>query len=122
MLIDCTLSFQIDGGDYKNEKGRGSTGSQLVLQAIEKYYPLRYRESPSADEYKALCDSLLEKWTFLKGKSTLDCVRIYLTCTRKWPFFGASLFNVNVRIEFDSLPISTTLYTVARDRLDRKKE
>lgn len=39
---------------------------------------------------------LQEKWMSLKGRSALDCVRIYLTCTRKWPFFGASLFQAKV--------------------------
>jgi len=93
----CLL--QIDGGDYKPDKGggRGSGGSQMIVQILEKYYPIRYRDSLSQEEYKTLCDSLVEKWTFLKGKNTLDCVRIYLTCTRKWPFFGATLFNVTVR-------------------------
>lgn len=26
----------------------------------------------------------------------MDCVRIYLTCTRKWPHFGASLFQAQL--------------------------
>ncbi|CAL8111752.1 unnamed protein product [Orchesella dallaii] len=91
------LMAQIDSGDYRPDKGRGSGGSQTVVQILEKYYPTRYRENLSQDEYKVLCDSLVEKWSFLKGKSIVDCVRIYLTCTRKWPFFGATLFNVSVR-------------------------
>ena len=40
---------------------------------------------------------LIEKWASLRGKSVHDCVRIYLNCTRKWQFFGAQLFNVQVR-------------------------
>ncbi|OWK10827.1 hypothetical protein Celaphus_00005655 [Cervus elaphus hippelaphus] len=28
----------------------------------------------------------------LRGHSAADCVRIYLTVARKWPFFGAKLF------------------------------
>lgn len=39
---------------------------------------------------------LIEKWASLRGKSVHDCVRIYLNCTRKWQFFGAQLFNVQV--------------------------
>ncbi|CAG7824276.1 unnamed protein product, partial [Allacma fusca] len=92
------MIINIDCGDYKPERGRGSGGSQqLVVQTLEKYYPVRYRENFSQEEFKALCDSLIEKWILLKGKSSIDCVRIYLTCTRKWPFFGAALFNVKVR-------------------------
>lgn len=94
------LSFvllQIDTGDYKSDKGRGSGGPQSVALIMEKYYPVRYRENLSTEEYKSLCDGLAEKWSFLKGKTIHDCVRIYLTCTRKWPFFGATLFTVTVR-------------------------
>ena len=40
--------------------------------------------------------SLKEKWVTLKGKSSHDCVRIFLTCTRKWQFFGNKLFEVQV--------------------------
>ncbi|XP_035703733.1 uncharacterized protein CG43867 isoform X2 [Folsomia candida] len=93
----CALMAQIDGGDYKPDRGRGSGGSQLIVQILEKYYPIRYRDNLSQEEYKTLCDNLVEKWSFLKCKSSLDCVRIYLTCTRKWSFFGATLFSVNVR-------------------------
>lgn len=90
--------MQIDSGDYRADKGRGSGGSQAVVQILEKYYPTRYRENLSQEEYKVLSDSLVEKWSFLKGKSIADCVRIYLTCTRKWPFFGSALFNVTVSV------------------------
>ena len=41
-----------------------------------------------------LNDQLKLKWESLKGKSVHDCVRIFLTCTRKWQFFGAKLFKV----------------------------
>ncbi|PSN42249.1 Uncharacterized protein C0J52_24805, partial [Blattella germanica] len=44
-----------------------------------------------------LQELLQEKWATLKGRSHLDCVRIYLTCTRKWPHFGASLFQAQLR-------------------------
>lgn len=33
----------------------------------------------------------------LRGHSAADCVRIYLTVARKWPFFGAKLFLAKVR-------------------------
>lgn len=43
-------------------------------------------------------EKLRSKWIALKGRSTADCVRIYLNCTRKWPFFGATLFQARVSI------------------------
>ncbi|XP_039294127.1 uncharacterized protein CG43867-like [Nilaparvata lugens] len=90
------LMAQIDFGDYNVEKGRGSGGSSRdlqVLQALDKFYPYRYRDNLAPDTLKELKAGLQEKWISLKGRSPLDCVRIYLTCTRKWPFFGASLFQ-----------------------------
>lgn len=45
---------------------------------------------------RELQEKLQEKWIALKGRSVLDCVRIYLTCTRKWPFFGATLYQAKV--------------------------
>ena len=42
--------------------------------------------------FRGLLDSLQEKWVSLRGRPQSDCVRIYLTCTRKWPYFGATLF------------------------------
>lgn len=38
-------------------------------------------------------ERLTEKWSWLRGRSCVDCVRIYLTCARKWPLFGAGLFQ-----------------------------
>lgn len=41
---------------------------------------------------------LQEKWMSLKGRNVVDCVRIYLTCTRKWPYFGCTLFQAKVSV------------------------
>lgn len=43
-----------------------------------------------------MVEAISDKWTALKGRSIGDCVRIYLTCTRKWPLFGAALFHAKV--------------------------
>ena len=43
-----------------------------------------------------IIESLREKWGTLKGKNSHDCIRIFLTCTRKWQFFGSKLFEVQV--------------------------
>lgn len=68
--------------------------SNQALSAIDKFYPYRYRDQLSQDGLVELQNKLLEKWRGLKGRTQLDCVRIYLTCTRKWPYFGATLFQV----------------------------
>ncbi|XP_037934744.1 uncharacterized protein CG43867 isoform X2 [Teleopsis dalmanni] len=92
----ASLMSQIDMGDYSHEKSRGGT-TNVGLKALDKFYPYRYRDALTADQLKEIQELLISKWMLLKGRSTLDCVRIYLTCCRKWPFFGASLFQAKPR-------------------------
>ncbi|XP_043480964.1 uncharacterized protein CG43867 isoform X3 [Leptopilina heterotoma] len=96
----AALMAQIDFGEYNTDKVRGSgqgSGNHLVLQALDKFYPIRYRSNITADQLRDLQEKLQEKWISLRGRSTLDCVRIYLTCTRKWPFFGATLYQGKIK-------------------------
>ncbi|XP_029045587.1 uncharacterized protein CG43867 isoform X8 [Osmia bicornis bicornis] len=97
----ASLMAQIDFGEYNNDKARGSgPGSNphhLVLQALDKFYPIRYRTNITAEQLREMQEKLQEKWIALKGRSVLDCVRIYLTCTRKWPFFGATLYQAKLK-------------------------
>nr|XP_034189784.1 uncharacterized protein CG43867 isoform X4 [Osmia lignaria] len=97
----ASLMAQIDFGEYNNDKARGSgPGSNphhLVLQALDKFYPVRYRTNINAEQLREMQEKLQEKWIALKGRSVLDCVRIYLTCTRKWPFFGATLYQAKLK-------------------------
>ncbi|KAL7743559.1 hypothetical protein ACLKA6_013365 [Drosophila palustris] len=88
----ASLMSQIDMGDYSHEKSR-----DVGLKALDKFYPYRYRDALGAEQLKDVQELLISKWTLLKGRSTLDCVRIYLTCCRKWPFFGACLFQAKPR-------------------------
>ncbi|XP_030378287.1 uncharacterized protein CG43867 [Scaptodrosophila lebanonensis] len=88
----ASLMSQIDMGDYTHEKSR-----DVGLKALDKFYPYRYRDALSAEQLKDVQELLISKWMLLKGRSTLDCVRIYLTCCRKWPFFGACLFQAKPR-------------------------
>lgn len=71
---------------------------QCVSEAFEKFFPPRYMEDSESDQ-SVLESCLIEKWASLRGKSVHDCVRIYLNCTRKWQFFGAQLFKVDVSPE-----------------------
>jgi len=51
-----SLILQIDFGEYNNDKARGSgPGSNphhLVLQALDKFYPIRYRANITADQLR----------------------------------------------------------------------
>ena len=68
----------------------------LTAEAVDRFFPARYVGGLSREEEKGCEASLAEKWGSLRGKGALDCVRIFLTCTRKWQFFGATLFDVQV--------------------------
>lgn len=100
----ASLMAQIDIGDYaateKSSTTRSTTSASAVsaaLQALDKFYPYRYRDAMTAEQLKELQDLLVAKWILLKTRSTLDCVRIYLTCCRKWPYFGSALFQAKPR-------------------------
>lgn len=92
----ASLMAQIDMGDYSHEKSKSAT-TNVGIKALDKFYPYRYRDALNPDQLKDIQELLITKWILLKGRSTLDCVRIYLTCCRKWPYFGASLFQAKPR-------------------------
>ena len=82
----------------------GAAQKQPASEALEKFFPPRYLDGTGSDgsdfDQSVLESYLIEKWSSLRGKSVHDCVRIYLNCTRKWQFFGAQLFNVQVSTIF----------------------
>ncbi|KAK6621022.1 hypothetical protein RUM43_011325 [Polyplax serrata] len=92
----AALMTQIEYGEYSIERSQGRSGN-LLLQAVDKFYPYRYRDGLTQQKLKELQDDLMDKWKALKGRTTADCVRIYLTCVRKWPFFGSSLFQAKLK-------------------------
>lgn len=47
---------------------------------------------------RQLLQRLSTRWASLRGRSASECVRIYLTVARKWPFFGAKLFEAEVSL------------------------
>uniref|UniRef100_A0A8C5N345 Uncharacterized protein n=1 Tax=Gouania willdenowi TaxID=441366 RepID=A0A8C5N345_GOUWI len=47
----------------------------------------------SSSPFRDLMERLATKWSVLRGCTASECVRIYLTVARKWPLFGAKLFN-----------------------------
>lgn len=86
----ASLMAQIDLGDRSRVSGN-------TCIPIDKFYPYRYRDSLSSEGLRDLQELIGSKWFALKGRSAMDCVRIYLTCARKWPLFGASMFQARLK-------------------------
>ncbi|XP_018571697.1 uncharacterized protein CG43867 isoform X3 [Anoplophora glabripennis] len=80
-----------------NVHGILTAHSNQALNAVDKFYPYRYRDQLNQEGLAELQAKLMAKWRSLKGRTQSDCVRIYLNCTRKWPFFGATLFQARIR-------------------------
>ncbi|XP_014393981.1 PREDICTED: pleckstrin homology domain-containing family H member 2 [Myotis brandtii] len=85
---DFERPFSTPAGHVTNQ----CKANQTLKQVIEKFYPKRYRDDSSEEQVRQLCQRLSTRWMALRGHSAADCVRIYLTVARKWPFFGAKLF------------------------------
>ena len=72
--------------------GRTSPSSVALLLGNALLYLIL-----STDIYYRLIEQRIgEKWAALRGRTIQDCVRIYLTVARKWPYFGAKLFSARV--------------------------
>ncbi|XP_055478519.1 pleckstrin homology domain-containing family H member 2 [Psammomys obesus] len=95
----AALLAQVEIGDFERPFSTPSRQltdqcktNQTLKQVIEKFYPKRYREGCSEEQLRQLYQRLSTRWMALRGHSAADCMRIYLTVARKWPFFGAKLF------------------------------
>ncbi|XP_051017115.1 LOW QUALITY PROTEIN: pleckstrin homology domain-containing family H member 2 [Acomys russatus] len=95
----AALLAQVEIGDFERPFSTPAghvtnkcKANQTLKQVIEKFYPKRYREGSSEEQLRQLYQRLSTRWMALRGHSAADCVRIYLTVARKWPFFGAKLF------------------------------
>lgn len=95
----AALLAQVDVGDFERpfstpagQVTNQCKANQTLKQVVEKFYPKRYREGCSEEQLRQLYQRLSTRWMALRGHSTADCIRIYLTVARKWPFFGAKLF------------------------------
>ncbi|XP_077865827.1 pleckstrin homology domain-containing family H member 1-like [Saccoglossus kowalevskii] len=85
----ASLLAQIEYGDYK-------PSSKSVEFVIEKFCPKRLQDL-TADKKKQLERNLLDKWLSLSGRSLMECVRLYLTVTRKLPLFSMQLFKAKCK-------------------------
>lgn len=95
----AALLAQVEHGDLDRPGASSPSGSSqpksqiILLQALERFYPKRYKQDCSSEQLKDLTERLATKWSMLRGCSASECVRIYLTVARKWPLFGAKLFS-----------------------------
>uniref|UniRef100_A0A8B9LL37 Pleckstrin homology domain containing, family H (with MyTH4 domain) member 2 n=1 Tax=Astyanax mexicanus TaxID=7994 RepID=A0A8B9LL37_ASTMX len=97
------LLAQVEFGDFEvpfsSAAGSGSgqaKSKQTLKQVLERFYPKHYRRACSEEQLSHLGQKLSARWASLRGRTTSECVRIYLTVARKWPFFGAKLFEAEV--------------------------
>uniref|UniRef100_A0A8C5XDE0 Pleckstrin homology, MyTH4 and FERM domain containing H1 n=1 Tax=Microcebus murinus TaxID=30608 RepID=A0A8C5XDE0_MICMU len=94
----AALMAQVEYGDLEKPvlPGHGGTppakAQHLLQQVLDRFYPRRYRHGAPPEQLRHLADMLTTKWAALQGCSPPECIRIYLTVARKWPFFGAKLF------------------------------
>ncbi|XP_013383330.1 pleckstrin homology domain-containing family H member 2-like [Lingula anatina] len=100
----ASILAQVEFGDFRHpestnqgERTTPPNSSTQLPVIIERFYPKRYKDKNCTEEDKTLLMSkIAERWASLKGRSNHECVRIYLTALRKWPFFGAELFAAKV--------------------------
>ncbi|KAF7656122.1 hypothetical protein LDENG_00046070 [Lucifuga dentata] len=96
----AALLAQVEFGDFErpfSAPGSAQTKSKQTLkQVLERFYPKHYRRTTSEDQLRQLLQRLSARWASLRGRSSSECIRIYLTVARKWPFFGAKLFEAEV--------------------------
>ncbi|XP_041132638.1 pleckstrin homology domain-containing family H member 1-like isoform X2 [Polyodon spathula] len=96
----AALMAQVEYGDLDRPIPSSPGGTSqakmqlLLLQALEKFYPKRYKQDSTPEQLRRLADRVATKWMVLRGCSAAECVRIYLTVARKWSLFGAKLFTV----------------------------
>ncbi|KAM5244940.1 pleckstrin homology domain-containing family H member 1 isoform 2-T2 [Hipposideros larvatus] len=94
----AALMAQVEYGDLERPIPPGPGGTppskaqHHLQQVLDRFYPRRYRHGAPPEQLRHLADQLSTKWAALQGCSPPECIRIYLTVARKWPFFGAKLF------------------------------
>ncbi|XP_028279419.1 pleckstrin homology domain-containing family H member 2 [Parambassis ranga] len=93
----AALLAQVEFGDFErpfSASGSAQTKShQTLKQVLDRFYPKHYRRTTNEEQLRQLLQRLSARWASLRGRSSSECVRIYLTVARKWPFFGAKLFE-----------------------------
>ncbi len=99
---------QIHHGDLPADRTRAQA---LLADTLDQFFPRRYIMSSATGNATAGGEeevaALADRWAQLAAKPGADCVRILLTCTRKWSLFGATLFDVKVGLMIEmSVPLT----------------
>uniref|UniRef100_A0A8C0YE88 Pleckstrin homology, MyTH4 and FERM domain containing H2 n=1 Tax=Cyprinus carpio carpio TaxID=630221 RepID=A0A8C0YE88_CYPCA len=100
----AALLAQVEFGDFERPFSPGPSGAaqtksnQTLKQVLERFYPKHYRHSCTEEQMRQLLQRLSARWASLRGRSSSECIRIYLTVARKWSFFGAKLFEAEVSV------------------------
>ncbi|XP_052007697.1 pleckstrin homology domain-containing family H member 2-like [Xyrauchen texanus] len=92
----AALLAQVEFGDFErpfSSSGAQTKSNQTLKQVLERFYPKHYRHTCTEDHLRQLLQRLSTRWASLRGRSSSECIRIYLTVARKWSFFGAKLFE-----------------------------
>ncbi|XP_028845370.1 pleckstrin homology domain-containing family H member 2 isoform X2 [Denticeps clupeoides] len=92
------LLAQVEFGDFERSCSSPTGPAQIksdqtLRQVLDHFYPKHYRRVLSEEQLRKLRQCLSTRWASLRGRSSSECVRIYLTVARKWSFFGATLFE-----------------------------
>ena len=83
------LLAQIEFGDFV-----AISRSQIILeQVVDRFFPLHFKQLNSVHN---LIESVRLKWVELKARSVVECVRIYLNCSRKWTLWNHQLFDAKL--------------------------
>lgn len=102
-----SLMIQIEYGNYRNYN---NNVEQIWKQAAIRFLPEKFHNKNGFNEI------VTQRWIELCDRSLLDCVRIYLNCTRKWNLCGYQLFESTIFncLKYDDLA-SLYLYKFFRN-------
>ncbi|KAI2657602.1 Pleckstrin homology domain-containing family H member 2 [Labeo rohita] len=53
--------------------------NQTLKQVLERFYPKHYRHTCTEEQMRQLLQRLSTRWASLRGRSSSECIRIYLT-------------------------------------------
>uniref|UniRef100_A0AAY4DCV7 Uncharacterized protein n=1 Tax=Denticeps clupeoides TaxID=299321 RepID=A0AAY4DCV7_9TELE len=103
------LLAQVEFGDFERSCSSPTGPAQIksdqtLRQVLDHFYPKHYRRVLSEEQLRQVLKQCLStRWASLRGRSSSECVRIYLTVARKWSFFGATLFEAEKLLVSHSL-------------------
>uniref|UniRef100_A0A673FSN4 Pleckstrin homology domain-containing family H member 2-like n=1 Tax=Sinocyclocheilus rhinocerous TaxID=307959 RepID=A0A673FSN4_9TELE len=114
----AALLAQVEFGDFERPfsspggSGAAQTKSnQTLKQVLERFYPKHYRHTCIEEQIRLLLQRLSTRWASLRGRSSSECIRIYLTVARKWSFFGAKLFEAEASVPL-RLNVMCTIFSI----------